>query len=67
MAEKIGIREVERRTGLSHDTVRRLARERMFPAGYRVGKRAVVWDAEEIEAFLQSRRITPRAVAEDEA
>ena len=57
MGEKIGIGEVERRTGLSRDSIRRLSRERLFPAGYRVGKRAVVWDAREIELFLESRRI----------
>jgi predicted DNA-binding transcriptional regulator AlpA len=67
MSEKIGIREVERRTGLSHDSIKRLSSKGLFPTGYRVGLRAIVWDAHEIELFLESRRITPRAVAEDEA
>jgi len=42
-------------------TLMRLMREQGFPAGTRVGAQARAWDEAEVEAWLESRRITSPA------
>ena len=51
-------------------TLARLVREQGFPAGTRVGAQTRAWEEAEVEAWLESRRITspagphrPRALA----
>ena len=42
-------------------TLTRLMREQGFPAGTRVGAQTRAWEEAEVEAWLESRRITPLA------
>ena len=39
-------------------TLTRLMREQGFPAGTRIGAQARAWEEAEVEAWLESRRIT---------
>jgi hypothetical protein len=42
-------------------TLARLVREQGFPAGTRLGAQTRAWDEAEVEAWLESRRITSPA------
>ena len=42
-------------------TLARLVNEQEFPAGVRLGAQTRAWEEAEVEAWLESRRITPLA------
>lgn len=48
-------KEVEHKTGLSCRTIYRLMRMGLFPKNSPVGIRAVAWDEQEVDAWLQAR------------
>jgi predicted DNA-binding transcriptional regulator AlpA len=48
-------------------TLIRLMREQSFPSGTRIGAQARAWDEAEVEAWLQSRRITAPTRSEEAA
>jgi len=50
--------DVATRTGLSRSTLMRLQRLGQFPRPYRLGLRAVGWNEAEVQAWLDSRRLT---------
>lgn len=51
--------EVLRRTGLSRTTRWRLARRGDFPAPRQLSPGAIGWLADEIDEWMESRRVTP--------
>ena len=53
--------QVEQVTGLSRTSVYRLMRKGRFPTPVRIGDRAVRWDADELNRWIESR---PRATGD---
>ena len=55
--------EISRQRGVVSNwtTLARLVREQGFPAGTRVGAQTRAWEEAEVEAWLESRRITSPA------
>ncbi|CAK7032452.1 helix-turn-helix transcriptional regulator [Saezia sanguinis] len=47
---------VEDKTGFSRTTIYRLMREGLFPQSVRIGIRAVAWDEQEIDAWIEERK-----------
>lgn len=48
-------RQVEKLTGLARSTIYELIKKGLFPAPVRIGKRAVGWHGDKIEAWIASR------------
>lgn len=49
-------KEVEHKTGFSRATIYRLMRLGLFPQCSRIGIRAVAWDEQEIDTWMQERQ-----------
>lgn len=48
-------KEVELKTGLAKTTIYRLMQQGLFPKNYSVGIRAVAWNEQEIDDWLQAQ------------
>jgi prophage regulatory protein len=57
-------RETMAAVGVSSPTLWRLVRRGEFPSPRRAGLRRLVWDAGEVQEWLDSRRIVPEPEAE---
>ena len=49
-------KDVERKTGLSRTTIYRLMSINKFPRCVRIGIRAVAWDEQEIDGWMQAQK-----------
>jgi len=49
------IREVERRTGYKRSHIYHLMKESRFPRHFKIGVRAVGWDSEDIDQWINSQ------------
>jgi len=47
---------VEDKTGFSRTTIYRLMNQGLFPKCIRIGIRAVAWDEQEIDAWIEERK-----------
>ena len=54
-------REVRRLTALSHSSIWRHERAKLFPARLQIGPNAVGWDSRDIERWLDSRPRGPKS------
>lgn len=52
--------EVLSLTGLSHVTIWRMEKAGKFPPRFKLGAQKVMWDAAEVEQWLQSRKAAAR-------
>lgn len=57
-------KEVEHKTGLSCRTIYRLMSMGLFPKNSPVGIRAVAWDEQEVDAWLEARQRTSSDVSD---
>ena len=48
----INVETVANMLGISANSVRRLAKQGLIPAGLRVGRRLIRWDREQIETYM---------------
>jgi prophage regulatory protein len=51
----IRLPEVERRTGRSRSAIYTMMKQGLFPQAVRIGRRAVGWDEDEIEAYNNTK------------
>lgn len=63
MAALLRLPEVRQRTGLSSNSVYRLASAGDFPAPIKIGPRASAWVEEEIDAWIKRRILASRGSA----
>ncbi|MDP5210025.1 AlpA family transcriptional regulator [Microbulbifer sp. 2205BS26-8] len=47
--------EVERLTGYKRSSIYRMAKEGQFPQQKRIGPRAVGWDSQEVETWIEDK------------
>ena len=59
--------EVQKKTGLGHDSVYRLARRGQFPRPIKIGLHASAWLESEVDAFIVGRIAERDAAAAAEA
>lgn len=55
MRNLIKMPEVTQMTGLSISTIYQMVKEHDFPQQYKIGRRAVAWDKQEIEDWIECR------------
>jgi len=64
MTTIIRMPEVERRTGMSGSAIYKQMNEGKFPRSVRISARAVGWDLEEIDSYIQ-QKLAMRDTRED--
>jgi predicted DNA-binding transcriptional regulator AlpA len=48
---------------VSPTTIWRMVKAREFPQPFKLGKKCTVWDAAEVESFIQRQRVTQEAAS----
>jgi prophage regulatory protein len=55
-------RQVEKKVGFTRVHIWRLEKRNLFPKRFRISERRIVWDEDEIDAWLEARKSERDAV-----